>query len=56
MPAEDDPSDAAWGPAIAEATAALEDGAVVVGHSVGGTILIQSLVERPPDVRSRQSC
>ena len=51
MPAEDDPSDAAWGPAIAEATAALEDGAVVVGHSVGGTLLIHALAERPPDVR-----
>ena len=49
MPAEDDPSAAAWGPAIAEATAALEDGAVVVGHSVGGTLLIKSLVELPPD-------
>ena len=50
MPAEDDPSDAAWGPAIAEATAALEESAVVVGHSVGATLLIKSLVERPPDV------
>jgi pimeloyl-ACP methyl ester carboxylesterase len=50
MPAEDDPSDTAWGPAIAEATAILEDGAVVVGHSVGGTLLVKSLVERPPDV------
>ena len=50
MPSEDDPSYAAWGPAIAEATAALEDGAVVVGHSVGGTLLIHALAERPPDV------
>ena len=50
MPAEDDPSDAAWGPAISEAMTALEDGAVVVGHSVGGTLLIHTLVERPPDV------
>ena len=50
MPAEDDPSDAAWGPAIAEATAALEESAVVVGHSVGATLLIKSLVERPQDV------
>ena len=50
MPAEDDPSYAAWGPAISEATATLEDGAVVVGHSVGGTLLIHALVQRPPDV------
>lgn len=50
MPAEDDPSYAAWGPAISEAFATLEDGASVVGHSVGGTLLIRTLAERPPDV------
>jgi pimeloyl-ACP methyl ester carboxylesterase len=50
MPVEDDPSDAAWGPAISEATADLEDGAIVVGHSVGGTLLIHTLAERRPDV------
>jgi pimeloyl-ACP methyl ester carboxylesterase len=50
MPAEDDPSYAAWGPAISEATATLENGAIVVGHSIGGTLLIQTLAEQPPDV------
>ena len=50
MPAEDDPSYAAWGPAISEATDTLEDDAIVVGHSVGGTLLIHALAERPPDV------
>ena len=50
MPAEDDPSYAVWGPAISEAIATLEDGAIVVGHSVGGTLLVQTLAERPPDV------
>jgi pimeloyl-ACP methyl ester carboxylesterase len=50
MPDEDDPNDAAWGPAISEAMAALEDDAIVVGHSVGGTLLIHTLAERPPDV------
>jgi pimeloyl-ACP methyl ester carboxylesterase len=50
MPAEDDPSYAAWGPAISEAIATLEDGAIVVGHSVGGTLLVHTLAERPPDV------
>jgi len=50
MPDEDDPSDAAWGPAISEAMTALDDGPVVVGHSVGGTLLIHTLAERPPDV------
>jgi pimeloyl-ACP methyl ester carboxylesterase len=49
MPAEDDPSYAAWGPAISEATATLEHGAVLVGHSVGGTLLIHTVAERPPD-------
>jgi pimeloyl-ACP methyl ester carboxylesterase len=50
MPAEDDPSYAAWGPAISEAIATLEHGAIVIGHSVGGTLLIHTLAERPPDV------
>jgi pimeloyl-ACP methyl ester carboxylesterase len=27
----------------------LDDGAVVAGHSVGGTILVQALSERPPE-------
>ena len=49
MPAEDDPRYAAWGPAISEAIATLEDGAIAVGHSVGGTLLIHTLTERPPD-------
>jgi pimeloyl-ACP methyl ester carboxylesterase len=51
MPAEDDPSDAAWGPAIVESVASLDDGSVIVGHSVGGTILIHTVAEHPPDVR-----
>ena len=31
--------------------AALDDGAVVVGHSVGATMLVQALAERPPKRR-----
>jgi pimeloyl-ACP methyl ester carboxylesterase len=50
MPGEDDPSYATWGPAIEREMATLEDGAIVVGHSVGGTILIQTLAEQAPDV------
>jgi hypothetical protein len=50
MPGEDDPSDATWSPAIVREMATLEDGAIVVGHSVGGTILIQTLAEQAPDV------
>jgi predicted alpha/beta hydrolase family esterase len=51
MPHEDDPSADSWGMAIREELAGLADGAVVVGHSVGGTILIHELAERPPDMR-----
>ena len=47
MPTEDDPSYAQWGPAIKREMAALDDGAVVVGHSVGGTVLIHVLSEMP---------
>lgn len=51
MPREDDPSLAAWGPAIRRELADLDAGAAVVGHSVGGTILIQTLAE---DSRERE--
>jgi len=45
MPNEDDPSVASWGPAIQRELASLADGDVVVGHSVGGTLLIHLLTE-----------
>ena len=50
MPVENDPSYAAWVPTIRQAMATLEDGAVVVGHSVGGTILVHAISEEPPQV------
>ena len=49
MPAEDDPSLTGWGPAIRRELADLPDGAIVAGHSVGGTILLQTLAEHPPE-------
>ncbi|MGW5668333.1 alpha/beta fold hydrolase [Micromonospora sp. NPDC003776] len=49
MPDEDDPSYTRWSAAIRRELAALEDGAVVVGHSVGGTILVNALAERSPE-------
>ncbi|NES31267.1 alpha/beta hydrolase [Micromonospora terminaliae] len=49
MPDEDDPSYASWGPALRRELAALADGAVVAGHSVGATILVHALTERPPE-------
>jgi pimeloyl-ACP methyl ester carboxylesterase len=48
MPDEDDPSYAVWAPAIVRELASPERGAVVVGHSIGGTLLIQTVAERPP--------
>ena len=51
MPDEDDPSEDAWGPAIRAQLDALGDGAVVVGHSVGGTILVHELARRRPALR-----
>ena len=49
MPAEDDPRLATWGPAIRLELSTLDDGAVVVGHSVGATILVNVLAaESPP--------
>jgi pimeloyl-ACP methyl ester carboxylesterase len=49
MPYEDDPSYARWADAIRHEMAGLDDGAVVVGHSVGGTLLINALAEEPPE-------
>jgi hypothetical protein len=48
MPDEDDPSYVRWSAAIRRELADLDDGAVLVGHSVGATILINALAEQPP--------
>jgi predicted alpha/beta hydrolase family esterase len=48
MPNEADPKYAAWKQALERELAALEPGAVVVGHSVGGTILINVLADQTP--------
>jgi pimeloyl-ACP methyl ester carboxylesterase len=45
MPEEGDPSWASWSAAIRRELAGLDDGAVVAGHSVGGTILVNVLAE-----------
>ena len=47
MPDEDDPHVTTWSAALRRELAALDDGAVVVGHSVGGTILMGVLAEEP---------
>ncbi len=51
MPHEDDPSHARWSSAIDHEFAALDDGAAVVGHSVGATILISYLAQAAPPRR-----
>jgi len=48
MPGEDDPSCARWCAAIRAEVSALDDGAVVVGHSLGATLLVHALGEQPP--------
>jgi predicted alpha/beta hydrolase family esterase len=48
MPNEDDPSYATWKATLEKEFAALDDGAILLGHSIGGTILIHALAENPP--------
>lgn len=49
MPHEDNPSYAPWKAALVRAIGKLPDDAVLVGHSVGGTILLKLLTEDIPD-------
>jgi pimeloyl-ACP methyl ester carboxylesterase len=48
MPDEDDPKYAKWKPAIEREIARLDYGAVLVGHSIGGTMLVHALAEIGP--------
>ena len=48
MPDEANPTVAAWRPVVERELAALPPGSVVVGHSVGGTVLIHVLAEAAP--------
>jgi predicted alpha/beta hydrolase family esterase len=49
MPDEGDPNYAGWNVAIQRELADLDDGAMVVGHSLGAAILINVLAEQPPE-------
>ena len=49
MPDEDDPKYAPWKAALKNELDKLDDGAVLVGHSIGATILVHSLAEAPPE-------
>jgi predicted alpha/beta hydrolase family esterase len=48
MPQEADPEFASWSAIIEQEIAAAEDGVIVVGHSVGGTILVNHLARAVP--------
>ena len=48
MPDEGDPEYLAWKEALEQELATLDDGAILIGHSIGGTILIGALSARPP--------
>lgn len=45
MPDEGDPRYSSWKPALVDELDALDDGTILVGHSVGGTVLIHLLAE-----------
>lgn len=47
MPNEDDPSASAWERAILEQIQDLPPGSILVGHSVGATILLRTIAEHP---------
>jgi predicted alpha/beta hydrolase family esterase len=51
MPDEDSPDAAAWKKEIARALSKLGDAAILVGHSVGGAILVDYLADGDPDAR-----
>jgi predicted alpha/beta hydrolase family esterase len=48
MPNEADPRYAAWRAALERELALLEDGALLVGHSIGATFLVHALAELRP--------
>ena len=48
MPHEANPTYAAWKAAIRRQFDRLDEGVILVGHSIGGTILIRTLADEPP--------
>src|SRR5215216_2594264 len=49
MPNEADPNYSLWKTALKKEFASLKDGAILVGHSIGATILINVLAEEPAE-------
>jgi uncharacterized protein len=48
MPDPDDPAYAPWQERLENELAALDDDVILVGHSLGGSVLLKSLSERKP--------
>src|SRR6185369_15504599 len=46
MPQEDDPSYAAWKAALEQELAALDERAILIGHSIGGAILVNAIAQQ----------
>ena len=53
MPNEAEPNYARWKAALIMEFAELGAGAILAGHSIGGTILINALADEPPDLALR---
>jgi predicted alpha/beta hydrolase family esterase len=51
MPDEGQPRYAAWRATLAKELAALDDGAIVVAHSIGATMLVNTLAEQSTERR-----
>jgi len=51
MPNEHEPNYPAWKAALMNEFSLLKDGAILVGHSIGATILLHTLTEQPPTLR-----
>lgn len=56
MPNEDEPDDEPWGAAIADAINGGTAPVVVVGHSIGGYLLVKQLAAEPADVEVAAVC
>jgi predicted alpha/beta hydrolase family esterase len=48
MPNEADPQYTNWRAALKKELAKLDEGAILVGHSIGGTMLVAALADEPP--------
>jgi predicted alpha/beta hydrolase family esterase len=53
MPNEDEPRYSEWKAALIDQFKTLGDGAILVGHSVGGTVLLHLLAEERPKLKPR---